>query len=221
MALRKNTKERIKMTQVGITKNDVAMENTYYLYNDKAQIIVDPGNDTEQILGAIIEVGLPVAAVILTHTHYDHIMSVEALREHFGMPVYVSELEKDWLGDPMMNLSGRPNHDDMEDVIVQPADIIFENYKEYDIEGMKFKVVPTPGHSIGGVSFIFDEFVVTGDALFKGGIGRYDLPTGDLDMLLDGIRRELFTLDYKLTALPGHGDPTTIGAEAMYNPFFN
>lgn len=85
-------------------------------------------------------------------------MSVEAIRQaHKHPPVYVAEAEKDWLMNPVDNLSGLPRHDDMEDVIVNPADYYFDFTKDYNISDFYFKVVPTPGHSIGGVSFIFDK----------------------------------------------------------------
>ncbi|EFQ7953506.1 MBL fold metallo-hydrolase, partial [Listeria monocytogenes] len=82
-------------------------------------------------------------------------------------------------------------------------------------------VVPTPGHSIGSVSFIFDEFVVVGDALFKGSIGRTDLYTGDFDMLINSIKTQLFVLPDDFPAYSGHGDVTTIGHEKKTNPYFN
>lgn len=83
-------------------------------------------------------------------------------------------------------------------------------------------MVPTPGHSPGGVSFIFhvDHFVISGDALFAGSIGRTDLPGGDLDQLLHGIREQLFILPDDYTVYPGHGGDTTIGHEKETNPYF-
>lgn len=92
-----------------------------------------------------------------------------------------------WLGDPILNLSGLGRHDDIADVIVSPAEYEFE-MKTYTLGNMSFRVVPTPGHSIGSVSFIFDDFVVSGDALFRGSIGRTDLYTGNLEQLLHSIR---------------------------------
>ncbi|SJZ99917.1 Glyoxylase, beta-lactamase superfamily II [Pilibacter termitis] len=209
------------MPKVSKTLNAVAYENTYYIYNDENLILVDPGSDTEQILRAIEEINRTPVAILLTHTHYDHIMSVEAVRAKYsGIPLYVSHEEESWLYTPELNLSGLARHDDMENVVVQPAEFEFEIGKIYELGGMEFKVLATPGHSIGGVSFVFDEFVISGDALFKGGIGRWDLPTGNKEQLLESIRTQLFTLDKNLTVLAGHGDVTTIGAEKLYNPYF-
>lgn len=92
-------------------------------------------------------------AILLTHTHYDHIGAVEPLRAYYQIPVYVSPLEQKWLGDPILNLSGLGRHDDIADVIVSPAEYEFE-MKTYTLGNMSFRVVPTPGHSIGSVSFI-------------------------------------------------------------------
>ena len=84
--------------------NPIAYENTYFLSNDEATLVIDPGNDTDTILSLIGDLGKPVAAILLTHTHYDHIMSVEAVREATGAPVYVSPLEAEWLYTPTLNL---------------------------------------------------------------------------------------------------------------------
>ena len=149
--------------------NPVAQENTYILENESASLVIDPGSNTSSILAELEEIAKPVVAILLTHTHYDHIISVEAVRQAYNHPpVYVAETEKDWLMNPVHNLSGLPRHDDMEDVIVNPADYYFDFIKDYNIGNFQFKVVPTPGHSIGGVSFIFEkeETVFSGDATF-------------------------------------------------------
>ena len=156
--------------------NPVAQENTYILENESASLVIDPGSNTSSILAELEEIAKPVVAILLTHTHYDHIISVEAVRQAYNHPpVYVAETEKDWLMNPVHNLSGLPRHDDMEDVIVNPADYYFDFIKDYNIGNFQFKVVPTPGHSIGGVSFIFEkeETVFSGDALFKETVGRF------------------------------------------------
>ena len=128
--------------------NPVAQENTYILENESASLVIDPGSNTSSILAKLEAIAKPVAAILLTHTHYDHIMSVEAVRQAYNHPpVYVAEAEKDWLMNPVHNLSGLPRHDDMEDVIVNPADYYFDFIKDYNIGNFQFKVVPTPGHS--------------------------------------------------------------------------
>ncbi|MGT2756410.1 MBL fold metallo-hydrolase [Streptococcus ovuberis] len=202
--------------------NEVAGENTYILENETHLLIVDPGSDWAKISSKLQELGKPLAAILLTHTHYDHIMSVDLVRDHFNQPpVYVAKEEADWLFTPELNLSALPRHDDMQNVILRPAEKIFELHKPYQMEGFAFEVRPTPGHSIGGVSFVFDQeaLVITGDALFKGSIGRTDLYTGDLNLLKAGIQTELFTLPNDYVVHPGHGQSTTIGYEKAFNPW--
>lgn len=110
----------------------------------------------------------------------------------------------------------------MEDVILRPAEHFFNYHQDYQLDDFHFYAVQTPGHSIGGVSIIFpeDQVVLTGDALFRETIGRTDLPTGNMDQLLAGIREELFVLPKDYRVYPGHGNDTTIGHEKNFNPFF-
>lgn len=203
--------------------NQVAGENTYLLSYDEGIIVIDPGSDGNNIVTHITNLKKPVLAILLTHTHYDHIMSLDLVREQFNHPpVYVSKKEAHWLYTPTSNLSGLDRHNDIPDVITKPADQFFETDKVYDLGGSPFRVVETPGHSIGGVSFIFDkdEFVISGDALFRETIGRTDLPTGNFDTLITGIKQNLFTLPNHYKVYPGHGRSTTIGHEKNFNPFF-
>ena len=105
------------------TVNPVAYENTYYLEGEQHLIVVDPGNHWEAIRKTIETINKPVCAILLTHTHYDHIMSLDLVRDTYGNPpVYVAESEASWLYTPVDNLSGLPRHDDMADVICKPAE---------------------------------------------------------------------------------------------------
>lgn len=206
------------------TVNTFARENTYYLVNDQACLVIDPGSDTDVICQKLTEINKPVAAILLTHAHYDHIMGVDVVREMFGQPlVYVSEKEESWLYTPTENLSGLSRHNDMADVIIKPADHYFKYEEPYDIAGFHFQVLRTPGHSHGGVSFVFpkEELVFSGDALFKEAIGRTDLPTSNFEDLITSIKTQLFTLPKHYMVYPGHGWDTTIGHEKNFNPFFN
>ncbi|MBO4107256.1 MBL fold metallo-hydrolase [Streptococcus suis] len=203
--------------------NFIARENTYILEGERDLLVIDPGSDWSRIHQQLLQLAKPVAAVLLTHTHYDHIMSLEALRAACKQPpVYVAESEAAWLYQPIDNLSGLDRHADLEDVICQPAEETFQYDQPYQIGEFTFSVVPTPGHSIGGVSFVFPEasWVFSGDALFRETIGRTDLPTGDFDQLIQGVRQQIFTLPNHYQVYPGHGFPTTVAHEKNFNPFF-
>ena len=202
--------------------NEIASENTYILENKNSLIIIDPGSNGQDILSSIARIDKPIAAILLTHTHYDHIISLDLVRAHYDWPsVYVSPKEASWLFTPKDNLSGLIRHADIPDVITKPTEELFISGKNYHVDDFNFTVLETPGHSIGGVSFVFDEeeIVITGDALFFESVGRSDLPTGDFDQLSKSIKEKLFTLPNHYQVFPGHGKPTTIGHEKNFNPF--
>lgn len=213
----------VLMITIHKTLNAQAYENTYYLENEHHLIVVDPGSDWDKIATKIQEINKPITAILLTHTHYDHIMNVDLVRQHFGHPpVYVAESEATWLYTPEYNLSGLARHQDIDNIILQPADVFFDYHSPYSLDDFYFYVAPTPGHSIGGVSIIFpnEHFVLTGDALFCESIGRTDLYTGNIEQLISSIKNELLTLpDYDV--YPGHGPQTTIVHEKMFNPFLH
>lgn len=201
--------------------NTVAGENTYLLESDTGLLVIDPGSDWEKIDKRLIALDKPVLAILLTHTHYDHILSVEKLREKYQQPpLYVSEQEASWLQSPEDNGSAR--HNELDNIIISPAEYLFQPYQTYHLGDFLFKVVPTPGHSFGSVSFIFaeQEVIFSGDALFKETIGRTDLPTGNFEELIQSIRRELFIQPNHFAVHPGHGQSTTIAHEKNVNPYF-
>ncbi|MBC2330189.1 MBL fold metallo-hydrolase [Listeria swaminathanii] len=205
------------MTKIKRIMTGIIQENCYIIYQDNLALIVDPGAEANKIEAELTKLAVKPVAVLLTHCHYDHIGALEEIRAIYDIPVYVSPLEQEWLSNPELNLSA---HITGQAIVAQPAEHEF-TLGDHNIEGFQFKVVPTPGHSIGSVSFIFDEFVVVGDALFKGSIGRTDLFTGDFDTLINSIKTQLFVLPDELPAYSGHGDATTIGHEKKTNPYFN
>ncbi|MBC1387337.1 MBL fold metallo-hydrolase [Listeria innocua] len=205
------------MTKIKRIMTGIIQENCYIIYQDNLALIVDPGDEANKIEAEIASLGVKPIAVLLTHCHYDHIGALEEIRSTYQIPVYVSPLEQEWLSNPDLNLSA---HIAGKAIVAQPAEYEF-TLGDYNIEGFRFKVVPTPGHSIGSVSFIFDDFAVVGDALFKGSVGRTDLYTGDFDTLINSIKTQLFVLPDDFPAYSGHGDATTIGHEKKTNPYFN
>lgn len=203
----------IKTIPVGM-----AQSNCYILSTGTNALIVDPGDQAHLIKQTITGLNVKPQAILLTHTHYDHIGAVEAMREEYDIPLYVSTKEKDWLTDPNKNLSslvGNPMR-------LKEAEHYFNPTENLQISDFSFKVVPTPGHSPGSVSFIFEEeeVVISGDALFAGSIGRTDLPGSEPHKLIPSVRAELFTLPEDFKVYPGHGEQTTVGREKATNPFF-
>ncbi len=149
-------------------------------------------------------------------------MSLDLVRETFvNPPVYIAESEASWLYTPVDNLSGLHRHDDMADVVRNPAEHTFVFHEEYQLEEFRFKVLPTPGHSIGGVSLVFPDahLVLTVDSLFRETIGRTDLPTRIMESLLHSVQTQLFLLP-NFDVYPGHVPSTTISQEMVFNPFF-
>lgn len=207
----------LTMTKIKRIVTGSIEENCYIIYEDQTALVVDPGADFQKIMNTIEDLQVTPKAILLTHCHYDHIGALEETRKTYPVPVYVSPLEKDWLMNPALNLSQSLT----QPIIAQPAEFEFETMKDYSIGGLDFRVVPTPGHSPGGVSFIFSDFIVTGDALFKNSVGRSDLPFSNTEDLLNGIKEQLFTLADTMKIYPGHGEESTIGQEKMLNPFFN
>ena len=196
----------------------MAQSNCYIIHNETEAIIVDPGGEQARIEQTIERLDIKPIAILLTHTHYDHIGALEGIRDTYNVPVYVAAEENNWLMDPMRNLSGYVG----ESITTRPAEEELLIGDEMTIGDFTFKVLPTPGHSPGGVSFVFmdGDFVITGDALFGGSIGRTDFPGSNHEQLLTSIREQLFTLPEHYTIYPGHMGRSTIGHEKNYNPFF-
>lgn len=198
--------------------------NCYIISNkNKECLIFDPGEEGARIVKQLRSNGLKPLAILLTHTHFDHIGAVEVLQEVFHVPLYVHEKEVDWLGNPLKNGSGKyaelPNY-----IVKAPKEEhILRTEGELTIGDFTFDVVHTPGHSPGSVSFIFKEdgFAIVGDTLFEQSIGRTDLIGGSMEVLLKSIHDKLLSLPGDTIIYPGHGGYTTPAAEMNHNPFLN
>jgi hydroxyacylglutathione hydrolase len=196
--------------------------NCYILsQKDGSSLIIDPGEEPNKIIQYISSKKLFPKAILLTHAHFDHIGAVDAIREKYGIPVYVHKQEESWLSDPSLN--GSQFFIPGQQIQAKSADYIISNEKTMVIEGFTFEVFETPGHSPGSISFYFKEagIVASGDALFQASIGRTDLPGGNHNQLLESIHKKLLVLPEETLVLPGHGPATTIGQEMDSNPFLN
>ncbi|TDM13143.1 MBL fold metallo-hydrolase [Macrococcus lamae] len=194
--------------------------NCYLIESETEVLIIDPGAEPEKIINQIMVINKPVAAVLLTHAHFDHIGAVDEICNKYNAPLYIAEKEKYWLTDAELNGSGKfLSYGLPETIVKQHPKVIAKGHRT--IKSFSFEVLETPGHSPGSLSFIFEDFAIVGDTLFKEGIGRTDLKDGNLQSLMHSITEVLFSLDEEMTVYPGHGPKTTIGYEMDHNPYIN
>jgi glyoxylase-like metal-dependent hydrolase (beta-lactamase superfamily II) len=180
--------------------------------------IVDCGFEPDPMLRWIEERSLRPEALLLTHTHADHIAGVDAALARFGaIAMYVHEAEAGFCSDPLLNLSaflGQP-------VSVTEPQHHLRDGSILELAGTRWRVVHAPGHSPGGVLYVHDESLqaIVGDTLFCGSIGRSDFPTSDPAALRHTIGEVLMGLPDATTIYSGHGPATTIGRERRTNPY--
>jgi hydroxyacylglutathione hydrolase len=196
-----------------------AMGANCYLYacmESKKAVIIDPGADGKKIYQWVLEKGLKVDYILLTHGHVDHIGGVEELRALLGeVKVGIHADDAEMLTDGKKNLSSYFGPG----VVCKSADFLLQDGQELMIGKEKLKVMTTPGHSPGCVCFLTNEGVFSGDTLFAGSIGRTDFPEGSLEQLLKGVKDKLMMLPEDTRVFPGHGEATSIGAEKRHNPY--
>lgn len=209
------------MSEVKIGKVTMGqyMTNCYFLYREgsKDMVFIDPADSGAYLYEQLSGKGFDIKAILLTHGHFDHIFGVKALKEKTGARVYACEAEKALLEDPGLNVSegvGRPT-------AVYPDEFLHDG-QEITLCDIGIKVIHTPGHTAGSCCFYVEEagFLIAGDTLFEGSVGRTDLPTGSTRTMMDSIREKLFVLPDETKVYPGHGGSTTIGFEKENNPFF-
>lgn len=200
-------------------------ENTFLVRADadaKEAVLVDPGAEAGRLLAALDELGSTLAGILLTHTHFDHVGAVAELAEKTGAEVWVPEGEYDVLlnFDTVMATRGGM-FASFGPFIPYDAEHKVNGGDVVELGGITFDVVDAPGHSPAHVVYAPQgtPVLLSGDVLFEGSIGRTDLPGGDHQQLLDSIAGLMQRFDPGHTVLPGHGGPTTLGAEARSNPF--
>ena len=190
------------------------------IFGDEASregLVVDPGDEIDDVLEIINRHGLTVKAIVITHAHIDHIGGAQKLKQATGAPVYMNpndvELQKmldvqaSWLGM-------RPPEAVKIDVDAKDGDRLV-------VGATEFHVLHTPGHTQGSISLWIpgEKKLVAGDTLFRDSIGRTDLPGGDGKQILRSIHSKLLPLPEETVVIPGHGDQTTIGREKRFNYF--
>ena len=191
-------------------------ENVVLVYDDeKRGFLIDPGDEASKIMARLQALEFRPSAILVTHAHFDHVGAVQALRDTLEAPV-LSHPDGLALYRAAASSAARFGLD-----ITQPADPDGD-LREGEVltaGEVKLTVRALPGHAPGHVVFVGDGFVVAGDTLFRGSIGRTDLPGGDHALLLEGIERELFSLPDETHVYPGHGPFTTVGVEKRSNPY--
>ena len=177
--------------------------------------VIDPGAEGERVAAFVREAGLTVAYVLATHGHADHTGGIAAVMAALGGQFAAPEGDLSMLERPDAWMTAM-----LPDFAAPPAvDVAVRDGDELVLGDMRLRVVATPGHTPGGVSFVLDDVVFAGDTLFRGSIGRTDLPGGDMEQELASIRDVLFPLGDDVTVLSGHGPATTVDQERRTNPF--
>ena len=192
--------------------------NAFILGNEETKnaLVIDPGDDVRQILEILKKNGLNLRQILLTHGHIDHVSGVKELKEATGAKVFLHK-EDIFLYEQVpaqASFFGITAND------LVKIDTCLEDGMEIGEGDMSCRVIHTPGHTPGSVSFYFPFGIVfTGDTLFRWGVGRTDLWGSSHEELMVSIKERLFQLDNKTKVYPGHGPETTIGVEKRDNPF--
>jgi glyoxylase-like metal-dependent hydrolase (beta-lactamase superfamily II) len=189
--------------------------NTYVIGENQEGIIIDAGADSKDVTKIVNENNLKIRYIVLTHGHIDHICCAYQLSIETGAEICIHENEKDWLSNPRLNLSaffGENSGYEKPQILLKNGDIL-------EAGALKFEIIHTPGHTPGGICIKVRNDIFTGDTLFKGSIGRIDLPNGNMSQLLESIKSRLMSLDDSIVVYSGHGPATTIGEERRSNPF--
>lgn len=185
--------------------------NCYILMDEdtKESAVIDPGGDANDLIKAIKAMNANVKYILLTHGHTDHTGGVLDLKQEFKAPVYINEVDYE------MIKSGEYIYGDIKgkvDSFISDGDILKLGTKEV-------KIIHTPGHTPGGVCFLVDNMLFTGDTLFAGSIGRTDLGGGNFETIIKNIKEKLMILPDEVIVLSGHGGESSIGRERLHNPF--
>lgn len=198
--------------QVKCLENYMTSENTYVVINGNESMVIDPSYSLNGILDAAGNT--KITHILITHCHYDHIGTLNQLREKTGALLAAGRYGSVNIGDPVINLTDAYGDNE---IICAPADIVPADGETFKAAGMDVKIIYTPGHTNCSVCYVIGNCIFTGDTLFLRNVGRWDLPTGNEQALVNSVKTKLYTLDDGLKAYPGHGGATSIGYEKKFN----
>jgi hydroxyacylglutathione hydrolase len=190
-------------------------ENCHFAIRAGQAVVIDPGDEAPRLLEAIDALGVEVAAILLTHTHFDHVGAVAPVARATGAEVWCPELEVPVLAD-IMTYVPWPGFGPFESY---DADHTVAGGETLSLGGIEFEVLFTPGHSPGHVTYAVPGAIFSGDVLFQGSVGRTDLPGGDHATLIRTLATLVDALPDETAVYPGHMGNTTIGRERATNPF--
>lgn len=192
-----------------VTVQDVIDVNAYFYIDEekKRGVLIDPGAQADLLLDTVRQNGWTIERILITHGHFDHIGAVEAVSRALGVPYAIHENGREYLTDPMMNLSG-----------VFGAGVVLNEavyFADGDVQGGRLTVIHTPGHTRDSVVFYDAEnkTAFVGDTVFKASVGRTDFPGGSAEELRQSVVKKIFALPDDTVLYSGHTEPTTVGAE--------
>ena len=189
--------------------------NTYLVGDSSGAVLIDAGADKEEIFDMVDKAGFTPKVVILTHYHYDHIGSLNEVREKYGIEAAIHRIDAPAVTDMKRNsaaLFGSTKN-------VNPVEILLEDKQVLKIGKIEYNIIHTAGHTSGGICILAGGVIFTGDTLFRRSIGRTDLGDGDYGELINSIKTRILSLEDNIVVYPGHGERSTIGEERKGNPF--
>ena len=192
-------------------------ENTYIINEKRECFIIDPGTNFDEIVKYIDGKKFVVLGVLLTHGHFDHIFSLNDLVKKYNAPIYIHKNERDFLFDSNLNLSSMT----YKRFVLKDKELVttVSGNDKIKLGYESIKVVETPGHTIGGVCYHYKNYLFSGDTLFKGSVGRTDLPTSNKAAIERSVNMLVTKFRDNTVVYPGHGHFTTILSEKLDNPF--
>ena len=194
------------------------LTNCYLIADEttKNTVIFDAPDNAEKILEYLNEDELKLKKILLTHAHFDHILALKPLMDSTNAECILHEMEEQYLFDPALNFTAEKT----DETCIPESYTLIKDNDIIIVDGLKIKVIHTPGHTIGSVCYLVnDTTLISGDTLFSGSIGRFDFPLGSFEDEISSIKNKLMILDDEVKVCPGHGFTTTIGKQRKDNPY--